>query len=198
MKQYACLWCECQCEYESRTSRRWFELDGKITKKKMLRVSVVYASYAVAAVPMSIMIMFGDLTRIEWESEFKREHAHWKRGNRMELHVEAKSDQKIYIFLKSNWYAIIWRLFRTHTHTRHVPWTSNEQKKIVIISNQTKRKRERWYGVKWVRWLHRWNQQKKRHEKKRIITMNIRLGILFLYSFFFSLSLEIWNSTLCT
>lgn len=30
---------------------------------------------------ISIMIMFGDLTRIEWESEFQREHAHRNRGN---------------------------------------------------------------------------------------------------------------------
>lgn len=32
-------------------------------------------------IPLSIiMMMFGDLTRIEWESDFGREHAHWMRG----------------------------------------------------------------------------------------------------------------------
>lgn len=32
-------------------------------------------------IPLSIMmIMFGDLTRKEWESDFRREHAHWMRG----------------------------------------------------------------------------------------------------------------------
>lgn len=120
-------------------------------------------------IPMSIiMIMFGDLTRIEWESDFGREHAHWMRGKcRQNDSLEIVHDKKheaannIFSLIQlqsSHDYSHTKTLLQTHRTSmcvrecarsfRHVSKTS----KIIMISNR-RRKKIKWEILNRAKWI---------------------------------------------